>query len=114
MPFRQVGVYTGQILKGASCRPAGTAQPTKLRFVINLKAARALGDRISRTAACHRRRGDRMRRLAFITLLVSGAAVAWPPPVSGQQAPMPVVGVLSSQSQDLRGRGVGGVASGVE
>ena len=41
-----------------------------------------------------------MRRLAFITLLVSGAAVAWPPPVSGQQAPMPVVGVLSSQSQD--------------
>ena len=41
-----------------------------------------------------------MRRLAFITLLVSGAAVAWPPPVSGQQAPMPVIGVLSSQSQD--------------
>jgi putative tryptophan/tyrosine transport system substrate-binding protein len=41
-----------------------------------------------------------MRRLAFIALLVSGAAVAWPPPVSGQQAPMPVVGVLSSQSRD--------------
>ena len=55
-----------------------------------------------------------MRRLAFITLLVSGAAVAWPPPVSGQQAPMPVIGVLSSQSQDFRGRGVGRVASGVE
>ena len=41
-----------------------------------------------------------MKRLAFITLLVSGAAVAWPPPVSGQQAPMPVIGVLSGQSQD--------------
>ena len=55
-----------------------------------------------------------MRRLAFITLLISGAATAWPPPVSGQQAPMPVVGVLSSQSQELRGRGVDRVASGVE
>ena len=40
------------------------------------------------------------RRLAFSTLLVSVAAAAGPPPVSGQQAPTPVVGVLSSQSQD--------------
>jgi putative ABC transport system substrate-binding protein len=41
-----------------------------------------------------------MRRREFLTLLVSGAAVACPLPVSGQQAAMPVVGVLSSQSQD--------------
>ena len=41
-----------------------------------------------------------MKRREFLTLLVSGATVACPLPVSGQQAAMPVVGVLSSQSQD--------------
>ena len=41
--FRQVGVYTGQILKGANPAELPVQRPTKLKFVVNLKAARALG-----------------------------------------------------------------------
>jgi putative tryptophan/tyrosine transport system substrate-binding protein len=40
--FRQVGVYTGQILKGAKPADLPVQRPTKLQFVLNLKAAKAL------------------------------------------------------------------------
>ena len=83
--YRQVGVYAGRILKGAKPADLPVCRRPSSSWSLMLETARMLGLDSAAVAARHRRRGDRMRRREFITLL-GGAAAAWPLAARAQQA----------------------------
>src|SRR5262249_20145713 len=95
--FRQVGVYTGQVLKGAKPADLPVVQSTKFEFVINAQTARLLGIEVPNALQlladevierCEARGSLKMKlpRRNCLHLVAGAAALPFAPQVARAQA----------------------------